>query len=99
MTPADWDLPFARALGVLLNGDAIPSPDEQGDRVVGDTLLVLMNAHHEDIEFTLPRDNGDDWAVLVDTRAAEVSPDAPALGEPSYSVMGRSLVVMKRIPG
>ena len=36
--------------------------------MVGDTLLVLMNAHHEPVEFVLPGDRvGRDWEILVDT--------------------------------
>src|SRR5205823_4356359 len=54
MSREDWQKPFVRSLGYLLGGDAIPSADEQGQRMAGDTLLVLLNAHHELIPFTLP---------------------------------------------
>jgi len=44
----------------------------------------------------LPRENGDRWQPLVDTRSADPPPDTP-LAEPTYKVMGRSLVVLKRV--
>jgi isoamylase len=66
MESGDWENPGTRALMVMLNGE-----DE--------SLLLLMNAHHEDVEFTLPeRDGG--WTILVDTArgVAETSGAGPA---------------------
>ena len=37
-----------------LAGDLIGEVDERGEPIVGDTLLMLLNAHHEPIPFTLP---------------------------------------------
>ena len=41
-------------LGVRLAGDLIGDVDERGEPIVGETLLMLLNAHHEPIPFTLP---------------------------------------------
>lgn len=98
MTPQDWSLPFVRALGMLLAGDAIPTLDEFGRRIVGDTLLVLMNAHHEPVEFVIPAmEWGERWEVLIDTRTATVAEPGtgPAAGE-RYQLVGRSMAVMRR---
>ena len=38
----------------LLGGDAIPTRDNRGVRIRGDSLLVLINPQHEAVEFTLP---------------------------------------------
>jgi len=101
MTPEDWQQSFVRAIGMLLGGDAIPSLGPKGERIVGDTLLVLMNAHHEDLEFVLPLSEwGEKWGLMVDTRSADVSLGEVAVeaeAHKSYTVMGRSLVVMKRL--
>ena len=84
---------------MLLGGDAIASLGPTGERIVGDTLLVLMNAHHEDLEFVLPLSEwGEKWGLLVDTRSADVSlGEVEVEAHKSYTVMGRSLVVMKRL--
>jgi len=53
-TDQDWNNGYARVLGVRLAGDAIAEVDEQGNAIVDDTLLLLLNAHHEPLSFTLP---------------------------------------------
>src|SRR5207253_910616 len=97
MTPGDWSLPFVRALGMLLGGDAIPSADKHGQRITADTLLVLMNAHHEPLEFVLPVvEYRQRWEVLVDTRSAEIPFHT---GETAaglrYKLEGRAMPVMR----
>ena len=44
----------AHASAMRLNGDAIDEADERGERVVGDTLLVLFNAGDDAEPFVLP---------------------------------------------
>ena len=55
MTEADWDEGDAKAMGVFLNGRAIPGRDARGERVAGDSFLVLLNAGTETVGFTLPK--------------------------------------------
>jgi glycogen operon protein len=97
MTADAWAQPARRALGMILAGDAIPSMDRRGERVVGDTLLVLINAADEELAFVLPAPaRGERWEVLVDTRGAE--PPArrgAAHAEEAYAMLGRSMVVMR----
>ncbi len=47
MTDEAWNADFVRCLGMLLNGDAIEEVDERGELIVGDTLLILLNAHSD----------------------------------------------------
>ncbi len=47
---------FAKALGVLLNGAAVPDPDPPGEPIRDDTFLILFNAHHGSTRWTLPAD-------------------------------------------
>ena len=68
MTERAWNTGYARCLGVRLAGDLIGELDERGEPVVGDTILLLMNAHHEAIPFTLPPlKEGQQWERLLDT--------------------------------
>jgi glycogen operon protein len=82
---------------MLLNGDLIPERDERGERIRGDTLLVLLHAGPEDTAWRLPVGWGDRWEVLLDT----ARPDEPAgtrsaaLGE-MLTLVARSLVVLRR---
>ena len=68
MTDADWDKGFAKSLAVFLNGREIASPGPRGERITDDTFLILLNAHHEAIDFVLPgADWGRRWRVIFDT--------------------------------
>ena len=67
MNDEDWDVGFARALGVFLNGQAIASRGPRGERVTDDSFLVLFNAAQEPVTWRLPADRGGPWRVAVDT--------------------------------
>ncbi len=54
MTQRDWHRADARVLGVFLNGTAIAGQTRHGERIDDDSFLLLFNAHHEDMTFTLP---------------------------------------------
>jgi glycogen operon protein len=68
MTEADWEDGGARAMGVFLNGSAIPGRDTRGERVAGDSFLVLLNAGNESVGFSLPKGSwGESWTKVLDT--------------------------------
>jgi len=94
MTQQDWSGAQVRPLGFLIGGDAIPALDEDGKRVLGDTLLVLMNPLAEPVEFTLPALHwGVDWGIAVDTSKSEPVPwRTPAGG--GVLLAGRSLMLL-----
>jgi len=100
MDDDDWSVGYAKAVGLLLNGEAIPWPGRRGEPIVDDRLLLLFNADHGPIEWTLPDERwGDRWHVVLDTATEE---DAPAeLDEwikpgDVYTMEGRSVVVLRR---
>jgi glycogen operon protein len=68
MNEEDWKSSFAKSLGVLLNGRAIPLPDERGEPILDDSFFLLFNAHHERMSFILPPcDAGAKWARVIST--------------------------------
>ncbi|HZK32827.1 MAG TPA: glycogen debranching protein GlgX, partial [Corynebacterium sp.] len=82
MTQDDWDFAFGKALMVYLNGDAITEPDRRGQPITDDSFILMFNAHHEDIEFTLPpRFLGAKWQLVVDTTEATGYPEEAAIIE------------------
>ncbi|ABS27500.1 glycogen debranching protein GlgX [Anaeromyxobacter sp. Fw109-5] len=96
MREADWQV-FVRSLAFLLGGDAIDTPDERGIRIVGDTLLVLLNAHHELVAYTLPDVSwGAEWEILVDTAGAIDAKRPRVAAQRVVEVAARSLVVLSR---
>jgi isoamylase len=67
MTEAEWQANHVRCLGVRLAGDAIGEIDDNGDPLVGDTVVYLMNAGAETVPFKLPAFAGQPWELLMDT--------------------------------
>ncbi len=68
MTEEDWGNPDTRCFGLRLAGDAIEEVDERGHRIVGDTLLILLNAYWEALPFVLPAHRPKlRWQLLLDT--------------------------------
>jgi isoamylase len=97
MTEEDWRKPFARSVAFLLGGDDIDTPDERGQRIVGDTLLVLMNAWSEPVTYVLPDVAwGREWDVLLDTAGETDAKRDIVSARGSVSVEARSLVVLSR---
>jgi glycogen operon protein len=97
MSDDAWNAGFVKCLGVRLAGDLIGDVDERGEPIVGDTLLLLLNAHHEPIPFTLPVTHPDHfWERLVDT-TGQVTP-AEMCGGDQYPLKDRSLAVLRARP-
>jgi glycogen operon protein len=97
MTQEDWTNAFTRCFGVRLAGDAIVEQDAQGRRIVDDTFLVMLNAHHEPMGFTLPTDDKHvRWDAVLDTREPTGRTKRRALrGGEVYEMEARSLAVLR----
>ena len=81
MSDEDWGAGFAKSMGVFLNGRAIPTPNERGERIVDESFYVMFNAHHEPLDFTLPEAKwGERWAEVLDTSAEHDHLDEEKLG-------------------
>ena len=101
MSSADWHTGYAKSLAVYLNGEAITEPGPRGERIVDDSFLLLINAHHEKLDFTLPGvDFGDAWQVVIDTAEdkprEEPSPEERIPAGSRVPVIGRSLQLLRR---
>ncbi|QHI97358.1 glycogen debranching protein GlgX [Xylophilus rhododendri] len=54
MTQEEWDTPEVRLVAALLDGCRTGEVAEDGGEVMGDSVLLLINASHEDATFTVP---------------------------------------------
>jgi glycogen operon protein len=98
MTDEAWNADFVRSLGMVLNGSAIDEVDEHGQPIIGDTLLVLLNAHHDKVPFTLPSlESNQQWRRMFDTCDAH---GVDRIYKPSsrYPLEGRSVAVFRVVP-
>jgi glycogen operon protein len=67
MTDEDWGKGLL-TLGIRLAGDAIEEMDELGNPIIDDSFLLLLNAFHEAVHFTLPaHKKGVAWQWVFDT--------------------------------
>jgi glycogen operon protein len=99
MTQEQWDVGYAKSIAVFLNGNKIPSPGPQGQKISDDSFLLFFNAHYETIEFTLP--NGfqeDQWQMVIDTKEARfIQDDRIFTGSQKVPIVGRALVVLRQL--
>jgi isoamylase len=103
MSEQDWPAGMAKSLGVFLNGDAIATTDERGERVVDDSFYVMFNPNHEPVEFRLPEEKfGRRWTEVLrtnecaDQMSEEVAGHEFASGG-SVPLESSSLVLLRRV--
>jgi glycogen operon protein len=103
MTDDDWNNGLTRCLGLRLSGDAIDEVDASGQPIRDETLLLLLNAHHEPVSFVLPAHRPRvRWEPVLDTRMPTGSPGGRARrGGDAYELEGRSLALLqlRALPG
>ncbi len=98
MSDQAWADTNVRCLGMRLAGDIINEVDERGEFIAGDTIIILLNAHWEKIDFTLPATRVEQvWEAMLDTS----DPDIPlrvCRGDEKYPLHGRSLALLRTTP-
>jgi glycogen operon protein len=96
MNDEDWGWGEAATLGMFLNGEALRLPDPHGHRILDDSFLLLFNAYHEAVPWTLPEARwGAAWKVLVDTTRWEPAEERLEAGV-MRPVGARSVLVLVR---
>ncbi|MBV8093675.1 MAG: glycogen debranching protein GlgX [Acetobacteraceae bacterium] len=91
MRSEDWQDPNTRCFGMLMDGRAqatgIRKPASDA------TLLLIVNAHHDVVPFTLPETaGGRRWSVVFDTQVPGGDHPEYGMGD-LYDVAGRSAVL------
>ena len=96
MTDDEWNQEHARTLGVFLSGSAVDEIDERGQLITDENFLLLMNAHHEEVPFSLPSvASGMTWLSLIDTARDDArSPDKAYEAMTQYHLQPRSLALL-----
>jgi len=78
--------------GMLMDGRARPTGVRQRGKEA--TMLLVLNAHHDVVDFTLPA-YGDvaAWRAVLDTNAPDHEGSDQLTGGTHYLTTGRSLVL------
>ena len=97
MTEEEWDQHFARCLGVYLAGEALTETDRRGRPVVDANFLILFNAHHEPIPFTLPDLGRAAWRGVLDTANASGLASGQWEAGAEFPLQGRALALFRQL--
>ncbi len=95
MTDEAWNAGFVKAMGIVLIGHD-GETDERGSPIVGDNLMLLLNAHWEPIEFHFPRVESivDVIERLFDTAKPELPPTEIDIARP-YVMHSRTTALFR----
>jgi glycogen operon protein len=73
MTDGDWHNGNNHALGMLIYGESTDETDDRGRPIKGDTLLLIVNAADQPVQFKMPIIEGDGmWAEMIDAAHREL---------------------------
>jgi glycogen operon protein len=95
MTGVDWNVFFAKSLGVFLNGSGIASTDRWGRRIVDNSFYILFHPDAEPLSFSLPDVLEGEWQQLLNTAEPKFR-NGPIFG-PGHTLQAeaRSIVLFK----
>ena len=75
-----WTSGIAKSLSIYLSGDGLDSFTQNGEPIVDDTFLLMINSDESAVVFTLPEKNwGRAWFMILDTAADFFEPNATQL--------------------
>ncbi|WP_237571413.1 glycogen debranching protein GlgX [Mycolicibacterium lacusdiani] len=96
MTSTEWNSGF-KFVAMFLNGDAIPSPNARGERVVDDTFLLCFNAHRNPVDLVAPEASyAAHWVGALDTADPTGACDHSLSAGDTTSLPGRSVLVLRK---
>ncbi|HSZ91375.1 MAG TPA: glycogen debranching enzyme GlgX, partial [Acetobacteraceae bacterium] len=89
----DWHDSNARCFGMLIDGRAQATGIKRP--AMDATALLVLNAHHDVVNFRLPEVvGGNVWRCLVDTNAPDVEGQKRFRSGDEYAVTGRSFLLL-----
>jgi isoamylase len=94
MSDQEWHAGWVRCIGMLLNGRTLEDVNMLGEPLVDETMLILLNPHHEPIRFYLPPPrNGTFWELRLDTRGFKPPRPRRDRVQKSYQLMAHSMTL------
>jgi isoamylase len=95
MTDQDWNSSWIRCIGLFLAGNIPDEMDEKGIPLKDDSLIIIMNSHHEHISFTIPAFLPNSvWNIEIDTHISEFQESREIKIGETLDIQGRSLVLL-----
>jgi isoamylase len=96
MSDEDWNASGARCMGVFLAGEMPGEVDRDGNPLMDNSLIILLNSSPDSIRFRLPESKVK-WQVEVDTAAPGGNTDRSTADSGGIiDVGGRSVVLLRQ---
>jgi len=100
MRAGDWSTGWVQCVGLLLDGQDLRDVSEHGEELTDSLFLLLLNAYHQAIPFTLPaRPANGGWHLRFDTSRGWVAASGPSavVQEPSskFSLTDRATALFE----
>ncbi len=92
----DWNSSWIRCFGIFLAGDVPGEIDERGMPLHDSSMMIIMNSHHETIQFTIPSFlPNSPWHLTLDSNRDKLPPEQIIFnaGE-NLDVPARSLILL-----
>ncbi|MGE0449871.1 MAG: glycogen debranching protein GlgX [Vicinamibacterales bacterium] len=98
MSDAEWQADQVRCLGVRLAGLGMTELDQNGNPIMGETLVYLLNAGPGDVDFRLPGfEPGIGWMCILDT-FDEQREGRQIAGGGAWALAQRSIALFLAVP-
>ena len=97
MSDEEWEQGWQRCIGVFLNGRKLGDISPSAQPVKDDDFLILLNCHHEPVDFFLPELESDrDWEMVFNTKnpSFEKIPIPISAGQ-SIPLIERSMALLR----
>jgi glycogen operon protein len=63
-----WNEPWSKSICLMFNGRTLNTIDDEGQKVIDDSFLIIINAADQGVEYTLPETpNKTPWRQILDT--------------------------------
>ena len=98
LSDAEWRSPQIRTLGLWLNGMGVDTRDPLGKPEHDDTLLLLLNASDEPVQFHLPLHDQSDWNLVLDS-ARPAKAEGSSWPAATYPLAERAVAILRKMPG
>ncbi len=98
MTDKDWNSSWIRCIGMLLAGEVPNEITENGEPLIYDTLLIILNSHWDKLSFLLPATSTNaKWEVIIDSSTQDITAGNRIVdaGEP-IEIPGRSTTLLRQ---
>ena len=96
MSDEQWQASGVHTIALRMAGDAIDEPGPRGERIVDDSLLLILNADEVPHEFRLPNKARNGWELVMDTTSpVPATPAQRYPGGSTYPLAARSTVLLR----